>query len=229
MPDLPPEQAYLHAYLFGPWRRYLLGQKYLEYSSIFDLILAEMEVVQEDLAWALVAPLVSSHGHWSFVKQSEDFRAVRVHEGQPIAVAPTPPDPKVWKGVQRILSLEGYLNFCRHEEYLRSRNHGGRVYEGSMIDLKPFFTIRMWKMSSYNWYGIWMRADGQSTNQDSSGPLDTHALQVVGQVKFGPGERDGLEDRIAAALHQGGWVPGGLLKNARRALKQHLRGYTNES
>ena len=94
-----------------------------------------------------------------------------------------------------------------------------------MLDHKPYFTLRMWKMSSYNWYGIWMRPGGEAV-QEGGGLLDTGHLKV-GQIKFAQGEREGLVDRIAQALHKGGWAPGDTIQAARIALLKHCPGYIN--
>jgi len=96
-----------------------------------------------------------------------------------------------------------------------------------MTDLKLYFSTHMWKMSSYNWRGIWMRDDGQPLNNQES-ILGDPNTQVVGQIKFSTGEREGLQRRIAEALEKGGWKPGDPVAAARIALKQHCQGYINQ-
>jgi len=121
---------YVFGFLYGSWRRYEAHANRCTYhSTVFDLLLNEQNqresFPQEDLAWALLTPILHAG--------AGDMRVVRSLQGKPVVlVSPPHGTPRfgersAFLEIRRVLQLKSFLTFCCHEEYLRAKSGDERL------------------------------------------------------------------------------------------------------
>jgi len=87
---------------------------------------------------------------------------------------------------------------------------------GQPTELQDYFDLRMRKMSSYHWFGIWMGPHGTPLPK----PLtfeDMNQQILVGEIRGL--RKSAAQLQVALTLWDGGWRPGDTLEKAQILLK----------